>query len=66
MNAVKKNFKVVKFFFSPLPAESSEKKITAKIANLTNIIRANFNAYLKVTGNSKQVRDSWRSGIRSC
>ena len=52
--------------FSPLPAECGEKKIfTAKTANLTNIHRANFNAYLIFTGNIIEVSDRWRSGLRS-
>ena len=51
--------------FSPLPAECGEKKFfTAKIANLTNIHRANFNAYLIFTGNIIEVSDRWRSGLR--
>ena len=52
--------------FSPLPAECGEKKFfTAKIANLTNIQRANFNTYLIFTGNIIAVSDRWRSGLRS-
>ena len=44
---------------SPLPAEYDEKKFfTAKIANLTNIHRANFNAYLIFTGNIIEVSDN--------
>ena len=51
--------------FSPLPAECGERKFfTAKIANLTNINNANFNAYLIFTGNVVEVRDRWRSGLR--
>ena len=63
---------------SPLPAQCGEKKFftatsrmrwkkffTAKIANLTNIHRANFNAYLIFTGNIIEVSDRWRSGLRS-
>ena len=58
-NAVKKNF-------SPLPAECGEKKFfTAKIANLRNIHRANFNAYLLFTGNIIKVSERWRSGLPS-
>ena len=58
-NVVKKNF-------SPLPAECGEKKFfTAKIANLTNIHRANFNAYLIFTENIIECSDRWRSGLRS-
>ena len=64
--------------FSPLPAECGEKKFsllpaecgektffTAKIANLTNIHRATFNAYLKFTGNIIELSDRWCSGLRS-
>ena len=41
-----------KKYFSPLPAECGEKKFfTAKIANLTIIHRANFNAYVIFTVN---------------
>ena len=58
-NAVTKNF-------SPLQAECGEKKFfTAEIANLANIHRANFNAYLIFTGNILAVSDRWRSGLRS-
>ena len=43
---------------SPLPAERGKKTIlTANVANLTNIHRANFNAYLKLTENFMEVRD---------
>ena len=41
------------------------KKITAIIANLTNIHRANFNAYHKFTGNIKRRSYRWRRGIGS-
>ena len=52
--------------FSPLPAECDEKKFfAAKISNLTNIYRANFNAYHIFTGNIIEVSDRWRSGLRS-
>ena len=58
-DAVKKNF-------SPLPAECGEKKFfTAKIENLTNIYRSNFNAYLIFTWNIIEVSDRWHSGLRS-
>ena len=51
--------------FSPLPAECGEKKIfTARIANLTNIHRANFNACLIFTGNIIALSDRWPSGLR--
>ena len=50
--------------FSPVPAECGEKKnFIAKIANLTNIHRANFNAYLIFTENIIDVSDRWRSGL---
>ena len=42
------------------------KIFTAKIANLTNIYRANFNTYLKITGNINKWSEQWRSGMRSC
>ena len=52
--------------FSLLPAECGEKKFfIAKIANLTNIHRANFNAYVIFTGNISEVSDRWSSGLRS-
>ena len=68
-NAVKKNFSATgrmwaKKNFSPQPAECGEKKLTAKIAKLTYIHRANFNACLKFTGNIIEVSDRWSSGIK--
>ena len=49
--------------FLPLPAECGDKKFsTAKIANLANNHRANFNAYLIFTGNIIEVSDRWHSG----
>ena len=52
--------------FSPLPAECGEKKFfTAKLANLTNIHRADFNAYPISTGNIIVASDRWRTGLRS-
>ena len=42
-----------------------KKNFTAKIANRTSILRANFNADLMFTGNVIEIRDRWRSGLRS-
>ena len=69
MNALQKNFQryqqnAVKKF-SPLLTECREKNSPLK-SQILQIFTANFNAYLKFTGNIIEVSDSWRSGIRSC
>ena len=71
----KKLLRAEKCFFSPLKwwkknfhryQQDAVKKIfTTKIANLTNIHRANFNAHLIFIGDIIQVIDSCRSGLRS-
>ena len=63
---MKKNFKRWKKSFYRYQQNAVKKFFTANIANLTNIRCANFNAYLKFTGNIIDASDRWRSGIRSC
>ena len=69
---------LVKNNFSAVPAECGEKKFfsaTSRMRWRTNsllkeqifqILTANFNAYLKFTGNHIKLSDGWCSGIRSC
>ena len=67
--------------FSPLPAKSwcGEKTFFSATSRMRwknkfsplkllflQIFTANFNAYLKFTGNVIKVSDRWRSGIRGC